>query len=99
MRIQYCHERKFQLAFNLIFLIFGNNISAGTLCKNSGWGKTSNGVLPHMPDELQVVSIPVIEQDTCAELYKEWDLLYDGEVCAGAPDQGSCNVRSSKICL
>ena len=50
-----------------------------------------------MPDELQVVSIPVIEQDTCAELYKEWDLLYDGEVCAGAPDQGSCNVRSSKI--
>ena len=50
-----------------------------------------------MPDELQVVSIPVIEQDTCAELYKEWDLLYDGEVCAGAPDQGSCNVRSSKF--
>ena len=60
------------------------NILAGTLCKNSGWGKTSNGVLPHMPDELQVVSIPVIEQDTCAELYKEWDLLYDGEVCGGA---------------
>ena len=75
------------------------NISVGTLCKNSGWGKTSNGVLPHMPDELQVVSIPVIEQDTCAELYEEWDLLYDGEVCAGAPDQGSCNVRSTKICL
>ena len=49
-----------------------------------------------MPDELQVVSIPIIEQDTCAELYKEWDLLYDGEVCAVAPDQGSCNVRSTK---
>ena len=62
------------------------------MCKNSGWGKTKNGVLPHIPDELQVVSIPVIDQERCVNIYQDIGLVYDGEICAGGPDQGSCNV-------
>ena len=68
-------------------------ISAGTLCKNSGWGKTRNGILPHIPDELQVVSIPVIEQSECEKIYEDINKVYDGEICAGGPDKGPCNVR------
>ena len=64
------------------------------MCKNSGWGKTSN-ILPGIPDELQVVSIPIVDQDVCVETYNDINLVYDGEICAGGPNQGACNVRKS----
>ena len=67
---------------------------AGTTCQNSGWGKTSNGLLPHIPNELQVVSIPVIEQSECVETYAHINEVYDGEICAGAEKQGPCNVSN-----
>jgi len=63
----------------------------GVDCENSGWGNTAqNGV--HNPDELQVVTIPIIGQDECNEL---WDnRLNDGNICAGGKNMGPCNGDS-----
>ena len=63
------------------------------MCLNSGWGFTHPAGWGS-PDELQVVSIPIIEQETCVNIYQDIGLVYDGEICAGGPDQGACNVRS-----
>ena len=65
---------------------------AGTMCLNTGWGYTHPAGWGS-PDELQVVSIPIIEQETCVNIYQDIGLVYDGEICAGGPDQGACNVR------
>ena len=64
------------------------------MCLNSGWGYTHPGGWG-LPDELQVVSIPIIEQETCVNIYIDIGLVYDGEICAGGPDQGACNVSFS----
>ena len=60
---------------------------------NSGWGVTHNGILPHLPDELQVVSVPIVDQETCVNIYQDIGPVYDGEICAGSKDKGACNVR------
>ena len=72
-------------------------VSAGTVCLNSGWGVTHNGIFPHLPDELQVVSIPIVDQETCVNIYQDIGPVFDGEICAGAKDQGACNV--GEFCL
>ena len=65
------------------------------MCENSGWGKTSNEEppAPVFPDELQVVTIPVVAQDTCTQIWEDVDqIIYDGEICAGDSNKGPCNV-------
>lgn len=71
----------------------GEMVEAGTMCLNTGWGYTHPAGWGS-PDELQVVSIPIIEQETCVNIYQDIGLVYDGEICAGGPDQGACNGDS-----
>ena len=66
------------------------------MCENSGWGKTSNEEppAPVFPDELQVVTIPVVPQDVCTSIWEDVDqVVYDGQICAGDTDKGPCNVN------
>jgi len=72
----------------------GEMVEAGTECLNSGWGVTHNGILPHLPDELQVVSVPIVDQETCVNIYQDIGPVYDGEICAGSKDKGACNGDS-----
>ena len=62
-------------------------------CENSGWGNTDqNGVTN--PDELQVVTIPIIGQKECIELWGDQaQNIGDDNLCAGGKDKGPCNVR------
>ena len=66
----------------------------GTMCENSGWGKTSTDP-PVWPDELQVVTIPYVPQDVCKSIWENvGQTIYDGEICAGdlTTNKGPCNV-------
>ena len=69
-----------------------NLILEGVQCENSGWGNTDqNGVTN--PDELQVVTIPIIGQKECIELWGDHSNIGDDNLCAGGKDKGPCNVR------
>ena len=70
-----------------------NLILEGVQCENSGWGNTDqNGVTN--PDELQVVTIPIIGQKECIELWGDQaQNIGDDNLCAGGKDKGPCNVR------
>ena len=66
----------------------------GTMCENSGWGKTSTDP-PVWPDEHQVVTIPYVPEDVCMSIWENvGQTIYDGEICAGdlATNKGPCNV-------
>ncbi len=47
----------------------------------TGWGRTLED-LPTLPDRLQVVDLPVIDNATCASAYPN-ETITDGHVCAG----------------
>jgi len=74
----------------------GEQVEEGTMCENSGWGKTSTDP-PVWPDELLVVTIPYVPQDVCKSIWENvGQTIYDGEICAGdlTTNKGPCNGDS-----
>ncbi|XP_049945737.1 trypsin-1-like [Schistocerca serialis cubense] len=63
----------------------GSVPSAGSSATLSGWGSTSTGILPHMPDILQWVDVSVISNTECALLLGD-SPLNDDNVCTGPVD-------------
>ena len=68
--------------------------SAGTVCRNSGWGKINNFPIGNLPNKLQVVDLPIVDRPVCEDWYAGINGVYDGEVCAGTEEGGvsPCNV-------
>lgn len=70
------------------------NPPAGTMCTVSGWGNTQN------PNEstaqLRATDVPVVDQDECAEAYKEFYGVTPRMVCAGYEEGGkdACKIGS-----
>ncbi|XP_049766550.1 kallikrein-7-like [Schistocerca cancellata] len=60
-------------------------LGAGSSATLSGWGSTSTGLLPHMPDILQWVNVSVISNTECALLLGD-SPLNDDSVCTGPVD-------------
>nr|DAA64587.1 TPA_exp: chymotrypsin 12 [Locusta migratoria] len=56
--------------------------TGGSTATLSGWGSTSTGILPSLPDILQYVDVTVIEISECSELLGE-SVLNDDNVCTG----------------
>ncbi|KAG8547556.1 hypothetical protein GDO81_028040, partial [Engystomops pustulosus] len=62
----------------------------GMDCWVTGWGDTSSGVNLPYPETLQKVMTPLIDHDTCDQMYHIWSpeapttvLIHDYEICAG----------------
>lgn len=48
-----------------------------------GWGSTSNGKLPVMPNVLQTMEAPLISTAKCRELLRAGDLISNKTLCSG----------------
>ena len=66
-------------------------IEPNTTCYATGWGQTQ-GILPSLPNALQVVSIDIISKEQCEMDYE--GLITPGMICAGKPGSGTCSVRA-----
>ncbi|XP_049856236.1 trypsin-1-like [Schistocerca gregaria] len=60
----------------------GSVPTAGSSAILSGWGSTSTGILPHVPDILQWVEVSIVSNTECAELLGDSE-LNDDNVCTG----------------
>ncbi|XP_063702860.1 trypsin-1-like [Culicoides brevitarsis] len=68
--------------------------AAGTLCTVSGWGNTQNP--NESSDKLRAVSVPVVDQEECAQKYNEFYGVTPRMLCAGLEEGGkdSCQGDS-----
>merc|ERR1712111_213005 len=66
-------------------------IAPGTTCIATGWGQTT-GVIPSLPNALQVVEIEVISKEDCELDYEGY--IQPGMICAGKPGAGTCSGDS-----
>ncbi|XP_035693354.1 trypsin-like [Branchiostoma floridae] len=60
-----------------------SDVSGGTTCTVTGWGRTSEG--GSLARVLQKVDVPVVDRDDCRDSYGTW--ITDNMICAGL-DQG-----------
>ncbi|XP_058808148.1 trypsin-1-like [Phymastichus coffea] len=61
-------------------------LSPGTNVVITGWGRTRNFGSP--ANQLQTVTIPIIERNTCDRAYRSFGGLPSGQICAGVYDKG-----------
>lgn len=70
----------------------GDIVPGGTIATVSGWGNTEEGGSP--PEVLQVVSVPIVDFETCREAYDGINPVTEGMICAGDEGIGSCQGDS-----
>ncbi|KAJ9597894.1 hypothetical protein L9F63_011260 [Diploptera punctata] len=65
----------------------------GDMAVVTGWGTTSSGGV--LPDQLQVVSVPIVDRSKCNESYASYGIT-DNMICAGTDEGGkdSCQGDS-----
>lgn len=71
----------------------GEIIQGGTIATVSGWGATEQG--GSAPDILQIVTVSIVDLETCTEAYEFVNPVNDGMICAGSDGLGSCGIRDS----
>ena len=64
-------------------------IAPDTTCYATGWGQTQ-GIIPTLPNALQVVELDIISKEQCEMDYE--GLITSGMICAGKPGSGCCSV-------
>jgi len=66
----------------------GSDPAADTDCVNTGWGSTSHSGIPSMPNKLHVVTMPIVDRETCRQNYEGVNGVDEGMVCAGVQEGG-----------
>nr|AAZ78212.1 trypsin [Blattella germanica] len=68
--------------------------SAGEVATVSGYGTTSSG--GSLPNQLQVVQVPIVDRQQCNEAYADYDGITANMICAAVPEGGkdSCQGDS-----
>ncbi|MDK1472538.1 serine protease [Streptomyces sp. 549] len=66
-------------------------IRPGAKATVAGWGNTDTG-MPHFPDRLRQVKVPLLSHDECKIAYKEYNRQVN--VCAGVAGKDSCQGDS-----
>ena len=78
------------------------NPATGAACWVSGWGTLQSGA-SSLPQQLQWVSVPVVEQSKCNSQYSAYGGITDNMICAGLEQGGkdSCQGDSGGpfVCL
>lgn len=91
---------------DLIF--FNEQLEDNTNVTVSGWGSRELPDDPDLPDQLQAVTVPIVNWDTCVERYEEemppQFAITENMVCAGFLEEGgrdSCQVskNNSSLCF
>ena len=67
-------------------------IMPNTTCFATGWGQTQ-GILPSLPNALQVVSLDIISKEVCEVDYEGY--IQPGMICAGKHGSGCCSVSNN----
>ena len=75
----------------------GSHSSPGTLATVAGWGAThAGGAQEHLPDVLQYVNVPILENRQCKYSLAGGDInIASSMICAGVPEGGkdACQAR------
>lgn len=75
----------------------GYIVPHGTDARTSGWGALQQGGSP--PEVLQVVTVPIVNNEICGNSYAQLNPITDGMICAGLLEEGgrdACQGDSGK---